>query len=115
MIKADPIPIGQKHFSFTENLTKPYFQRASRTETLTVLLKYKRPNEILIAQCGYKQSHATDDLDELEALLTSKKMEGPAFIHMRIKKGSPKELRRPKIKPFEVKDRLMRYITTQMS
>jgi phosphonopyruvate decarboxylase len=32
------------------------------------------------------------------------------FIHLRISQGSPPELGRPTVKPFEVKDRLIKFM-----
>ncbi len=64
--------------------------------------------------CGYKNAYSTDDLSELDKILTSKEIEkGPSLIHFRIKKGSPAELGRPKIKPYEVKERMMNYLAGQ--
>lgn len=210
--QGEQTPIGRRHFSFSENLTKPYFQRVTRTEALATVLKNKRSDDILIATtgktgrelytlddaqehlymvgsmgstsafslgvalncpkkrvitidgdgallmrmgnlasvgafqpnnflhllldneahdstggqqtvsakvsfalvaqaCGYPQVYSTDSLEELESLLASNAiLEGPTFIHMRIKKGSPKDLGRPKIKPYQVKERLMSYL-----
>lgn len=58
--------------------------------------------------CGYRKVYSTDSLDELEKIMTNCTVKnGPVFIHMRIKKGSPKDLGRPKIKPHEVKERMI--------
>jgi phosphonopyruvate decarboxylase len=58
--------------------------------------------------CGYKGVYSTDSIEELDSILKKiKRSNGPDFIHFRIKKGSPKELGRPGIKPFEVKERMM--------
>jgi phosphonopyruvate decarboxylase len=63
--------------------------------------------------CGYTRVCSTDDLDQLESFLSQSPGDsGPTFIHFRIKKGSPKTLGRPKVKPFEVKERLMRHLGT---
>ncbi len=62
--------------------------------------------------CGYKKAYSTDDLSELSEILSDKEIEkGPTLIHFRIKKGSPAELGRPKIKPFEVKERMMKHLS----
>ncbi len=65
-----------------------------------------------IAQaCGYQKVYSTDDLKELALILAGPATnDGPVFIHFRIRKGSPKDLGRPKIKPFEVKERLMNHL-----
>lgn len=61
--------------------------------------------------CGYLRVYSSDDLAELESILAREKTQkGPVVIHFRTKKGSPKDLGRPKIKPFEVKERLMKYL-----
>ncbi|HEO66283.1 MAG TPA: phosphonopyruvate decarboxylase [Spirochaetes bacterium] len=65
--------------------------------------------------CGYRQVYSSDQLTELDRLLASQKAnEGPTLIHFKIKKGSPKDLGRPKIKPYEVKDRLMKHLGVQI-
>ena len=65
-----------------------------------------------IAQaCGYKKIFSTDDPDEFKNYFESlRDNDGPLFIHLRIKSGSPKDLGRPKVKPFEVKERLMNFL-----
>ncbi|MCP4756658.1 MAG: phosphonopyruvate decarboxylase [Proteobacteria bacterium] len=61
--------------------------------------------------CGYSTVYSSDQLVELESQLTDlPRTQFPVFIHFRIKKGSPKDLGRPKIKPFEVKRRLMNHL-----
>lgn len=63
---------------------------------------------------GYKHSVSTDSLKEFEEYLSSKKLrEGPAFIHFKIKKGSPKTLGRPGVKPYQVKERLENFIKSK--
>ncbi len=58
--------------------------------------------------CGYNKIYSTDSIEELNTILADLgEKDGPVFIHLLIKKGSPKELGRPKIKPFEVKERMM--------
>ncbi len=61
--------------------------------------------------CGYKQVFSADSAEALESILKDlHKINGPALIHFRIRKGSPEGLGRPKVKPFEVKTRLMKYL-----
>lgn len=66
-----------------------------------------------IAQsCGYKKVYSTDGIEDLEkAMADCTSTNGPTFIHMRIKMGSPKDLGRPKIKPHEVKERMIRALS----
>jgi phosphonopyruvate decarboxylase len=59
--------------------------------------------------CGYKKVYSIDSLSELNKALSQRLgNNGPVFIHMRIRKGSPADLGRPKIKPFEVKERMIK-------
>lgn len=69
----------------------------------------------MVAQaCGYQSVHATDCLEMLDRILLTDKghNKGPVFVHFRIQKGSPKNLGRPKIKPFQVKERMMQFLGT---
>ena len=62
--------------------------------------------------CGYRFGCATDKLEELEqALCRSSAERGPCLIHFRIKKGSPSDLGRPRIKPYQVRERLVRILS----
>ncbi len=62
--------------------------------------------------CGYEKIYSTDQITELETIFSKTKKDiGPVFIHFRIKKGSPKELGRPKVTPKEVKERLMKLLS----
>jgi len=66
--------------------------------------------------CGYESVFSSDQLKELELILAGKLIEkGPVLIHFRIKKGSPSDLGRPKIKPYEVKNRLMQFLKVEPS
>lgn len=61
--------------------------------------------------CGYQQVFSADTAEALGAVLDSLDSEnGPTLIHFRIRKGSPEGLGRPKVKPFEVKQRLMKHL-----
>ncbi|MBU0991423.1 MAG: phosphonopyruvate decarboxylase [Proteobacteria bacterium] len=65
-----------------------------------------------IAQaCGYLKSYDVKDLEELKEIITAWK-EYPCltFIRVRVKRGTKPDLGRPKVKPYEVKERLMRFI-----
>ncbi len=65
----------------------------------------------ITAACGYDQALYAHDLDELKKYINQWKS-NPAltFIHLKIKKGTREDLSRPKIKPFEVKNRLMKFL-----
>jgi phosphonopyruvate decarboxylase len=63
---------------------------------------------------GYKNAVSTDQLKSFETFLHDEQLKiGPTFIHFKIKKGSPKTLGRPGIKPYEVKERLQKFIQTR--
>lgn len=60
---------------------------------------------------GYKNAVSTDRLEIFEQFLKAEELKaGPTFIHFKIKKGSPKNLGRPSVKPYQVKERLENYI-----
>jgi len=51
-------------------------------------------------------------LEELEQAIERWKQNGDlTFIHLQISQGSPPELGRPTVKPYEVKDRLLKFIS----
>lgn len=66
----------------------------------------------LAASVCYPVAQQVNDLDELTKGIVKWKVNGGlTLIHLRIAKGSTKELGRPTIKPHEVKSRLMNYIS----
>lgn len=61
--------------------------------------------------CGYAQAFGTDSLGELEHLLASHAADaGPTLVHFRTKLGTLRQLGVPKVKPHDVKARLMRHL-----
>lgn len=65
----------------------------------------------LAASVGYDHSIYVHDINELEYYIKNwKKNKGLTFIYVKIAEGSKENLGRPKIKPYEVKERLMEYI-----
>lgn len=66
----------------------------------------------IAAGCGYPISIYTHNLDELKAAIenwhNSKQL---TFIYLNIAKGSKKDLGRPKMKPYEVKERLRVFLS----
>jgi phosphonopyruvate decarboxylase len=61
----------------------------------------------IAAACGYTKSLYIHSLEELKSSLREwKQSRGLTFLHMRISKGSRSQLGRPKIKPYQVKERL---------
>jgi phosphonopyruvate decarboxylase len=60
---------------------------------------------------SYPVALQVNSLQELEESIKQwKKNPELTFIHMKISQGSPAELGRPTVKPFEVKDRLIQFI-----
>ncbi|PTX60240.1 phosphonopyruvate decarboxylase [Melghirimyces profundicolus] len=65
----------------------------------------------IAASCGYTKSIYIHSLKELQAALREWRQSGGlTFLYMKISKGSRKQLGRPKIKPYEVKERLKTFI-----
>lgn len=65
----------------------------------------------LAANVGYENSIYIHDLDELEAAIREwREKKGLTFAYMRITPGIKENLGRPKIKPYEVKERLMNFM-----
>ncbi|NUN46930.1 phosphonopyruvate decarboxylase [bacterium] len=65
----------------------------------------------LAASVGYTHAIHVHSLDELEQRIKEWKTNGGlTFLYMRISKGSPPELGRPKVKPYQVKERLMAFL-----
>ncbi len=63
------------------------------------------------AACGYTCAHHVHDADGLEQRVKDWQLHPQlTFIHLRTAKGSKKDLGRPKVKPYEVKDRLIRFL-----
>jgi phosphonopyruvate decarboxylase len=61
----------------------------------------------IAAACGYTKSIYVHNLEELESCIKGwKGKKHLTFLYMKIAKGSIKDLRRPKMKPHEVKERL---------
>ncbi|MGH8612328.1 MAG: phosphonopyruvate decarboxylase [Gammaproteobacteria bacterium] len=62
--------------------------------------------------CGYSVVAEGDDLSLLDSLLGSSALSGPRFLHLKIKRGTPKDLPRPTTAPHAVLRRLMKHIGT---
>ncbi len=63
------------------------------------------------ASCGYANSFYAHSVEELGKYIEQwQKEPNLTFIQLKTAKGSKKDLGRPKIKPYEVKDRLMKFI-----
>jgi phosphonopyruvate decarboxylase len=64
------------------------------------------------AAVSYPTALKINSLEELEHAIRHWKHDGDlTFIHLRISQGSPPELGRPTVKPYEVKDRLLKFIS----
>lgn len=67
----------------------------------------------IAAACGYRISRYIHNLDELaNALIEWKKKKELTFLYIKISRDSTKKLGRPKVKPHEVKERLLKFIHT---
>lgn len=65
----------------------------------------------LAASVGYIHAIYAHNLDELENVIKEwRKNGGLTFLYIKMSKGSPPELGRPKVKPYEVKERLIEFI-----
>lgn len=60
--------------------------------------------------CGYRRVVSTDDPVVLREALAAGRADGPTFIHLRIRTGSPEKLPRPKVTPAAVFRRLQRWL-----
>jgi phosphonopyruvate decarboxylase len=69
----------------------------------------------IAAFCGYTKSIYIHSLEELKASIQEwKQSRGLTFLYMRISKGSQSQLGRPRIKPYEVKERLQIFIKNNL-
>lgn len=65
----------------------------------------------IAASCGYVQTIYIHNLAELKTKMEEwKKTKGLTFLHLKISKGHKDQLGRPKIKPYEVKQRLQLFL-----
>lgn len=65
----------------------------------------------LAAAASYPVALQLNTLNELSTTIHTWKMEGAfTFVHFKISKGSPPELGRPTVKPYQVKERLIQFI-----
>lgn len=64
------------------------------------------------AACGYASAVEGDDLAIIDELFASPPLDGPRFVRLTIRRGTPDGLPRPTITPPDVKTRLMRHIST---
>jgi len=68
----------------------------------------------IAAACGYEKSIYIHSLRELEEHIQLwKKTKGLTFLYVKIAKGSSPNLGRPKVRPYEVKNRLRNFINNE--
>jgi phosphonopyruvate decarboxylase len=68
------------------------------------------------AACGYRKAYFVHNLEELQNQIEAwKNHMSLTFIHLKIKKGTMETLGRPKIRPYEVKNRLMAFLNENVS
>jgi phosphonopyruvate decarboxylase len=67
------------------------------------------------AACGYASAVEGDDVCLIDELFASPQLDGPRFLRVTIRRGTPDGLPRPTITPPDVKTRLMRHIATSGS
>lgn len=68
----------------------------------------------IAASSGYSVAILVDGLEEFEkAYYEWKANKQLTFIHIKVAKGTPKEPGRPKVKPYEVKERLIQFINAK--
>jgi phosphonopyruvate decarboxylase len=64
------------------------------------------------AACGYATALETEEVEHIAAWLDAPAVAGPRFACLLTRTGSPADLPRPAMGPFEVKQRLMQHIAT---
>jgi phosphonopyruvate decarboxylase len=67
------------------------------------------------AACGYASAAEGDDLSLLDELFASPQLDGPRFVRLTIRRGTPDGLPRPTITPPDVKTRLMGHIAKHVT
>lgn len=61
--------------------------------------------------CGYSQCYRADTKEDLvNAIRSAKKLSGMSLIHVKVNSGSAPDLGRPKLKPYLVKERFMKFL-----
>jgi phosphonopyruvate decarboxylase len=62
------------------------------------------------AACGYASAVESDNPGVIDQLFEAPLLDGPRFVRLAIRRGTPDGLPRPTITPPDVKTRLMRHI-----
>jgi phosphonopyruvate decarboxylase len=61
------------------------------------------------AACGYASSLETDDIAQVAAWLDAPPLDGPRFVRLLTRAGTPGDLPRPSVTPIDIKTRLMKH------
>jgi len=70
----------------------------------------------IAAAANYRSAVSVDDLANIRSALNAiRQSDGPHFVHIKIKPGSPKDLGRPTIAPQDVKARFMDFLSKENS
>lgn len=65
----------------------------------------------IASACGYKKCYRVDTKHNLtHAIYAIKENPGPSLIHIKVSRGSDSGLGRPALKPFQIKERFMRFL-----
>lgn len=65
--------------------------------------------------CGYRQCYRADTKNDLiNSVNSAVRSIGPSLIHLKILSGSAPDLGRPTLKPFEVKERFMKFMEREV-
>ena len=78
-------------------------------QTVSSVVSFAR----IAAASNYRHAIAVERRDDLVAALKElRHAHGPSLLHVKIRAGSPKELGRPTVKPWQVRDRFMDFLRT---
>ena len=64
------------------------------------------------AACGYARALESDALADIVAWLEEPRLAGPSFARLRLRRGTPQDLPRPKLSPAEVGRRFMQHFNS---
>lgn len=67
------------------------------------------------AACGYQRCYRVDtETDLIRAMEATLESSGPSCVHVKVSPGSAPELGRPTLKPFQVKERFMKFLAREV-
>lgn len=65
----------------------------------------------IAAACGYRQCYRADTHHDLiHAIHSVRANSGPSLIHVKVSSSSDSSLGRPTLKPFQIKERFMKFL-----